>query len=548
MSKNLLKIKTGLTLLSVFLCFISGPAVAGEDWVFEPVLDTEIFYDGIKLHEISLPFKIGDRVFVKTYSLQTDTRVYGIYEITDGNVVPLFIADMDVPETDDPFSYIKAFDVQGEKVVFVGGGKKIASTGIFLFDGQTLTAVVGPTTKIPKRKINFKVLNDVFFSGDSIVFSGGKKSQEGVFRYKNGEVEMLIHEPVQHWTKKQRAKMTHLRVRSVDKILKMEGDVIAKVIKTRNGEPVTEHYKFTATGLKRFRLSPIDLVSYTGFAEVKGVQAYDSTLIFYGYDSAKLGGLYKLTSGDPELIADNTTRLWPEDSLFLEKVPGETMNVGDILNPAIEMEFKKSFEGIPFWRTTFSLFELEGMLPKHYIRSFLVGEEIFPIRPQRKSGELAGNIGRVIGAGIAAAIFGGGFIAPTVQNQTRLDVLRTQARLQGFSAQEVSWGNYFQTPLMAGTGGFSSNGEVVIFHAVNLKGQQGLFLFKDGMIENILNKGDLLPEGRVKHIYIAGDAFEGDSFMFWVELEEASGDLNQVLYTTKIPFAPGKTPPTPSSE
>jgi len=234
-------IKSG-ALLGFFLVLFSASAFAEEPYLFEKIISTADQNGGNKFVEISSPVYLDEKYYFKTISMGEDQEAfYSLYSYTKEDGLTLILdSSATLPETTDKISGILDFDVRGDEVVFIGIGESSYTLGIYLLKNGTLTRLVGGSKKMPSRSLYFKEINDVMFLGDGILYTGGRVEREGMYYYRGGQSELLIHQPLDVWAG--RKNLTHMKAMAISRLNRIDNEVVFSLRRSTGGQKWVEFY------------------------------------------------------------------------------------------------------------------------------------------------------------------------------------------------------------------------------------------------------------------------------------------------------------------
>lgn len=504
------------------------PAKADEPFTFTKIIATNEPSGQTNFAEISAPIFRNGKFYFKTLALGKKNKpLYSIYSYSPDEGLKLILdPSAKVPGTKYPFSTILDFDVKGDAIVFAGEADHSETLGIYLLQGGKITRLVGGPEKMPTRPLFFKEINDVTFLGDGFVYSGGREEREGLYYFKDGESTLLAHQPIEIWAG--RDNLEHMTVQSLSRLTRIDGDLVVSFQKKHSGDLYAAFYSFGSGGaLQPWHEDIQDTLRSAGVEEVGAVSGTAGHLLLLGFDKYLLGTLYQLDGGALETVASNETPLWTGGQTEVDRLAGKTLKAGDMILPSRELFFRKASTGFPFWRNVYTIYEMDGLYQDEYINGFVVMDEKHPLYENYKTGRWFSTL---LKAAIASYVGGAGAASIVVANDNTLFAKHApRGDLVLYASRAFSWENYFQVPLTAGDGGFATNGETTIFHGANLQGKEGLFLYKNGVVTKVLDNDDSLFGAKVLHIYVGFDAFQGDDFVFWVELSAGIGATRQVL-------------------
>jgi len=261
--------------------------------------------------------------------------------------------------------------------------------------------------------------------------------------------------------------------------------------------------------------------------EISAIAGTPDYQIFLGFGEDGLGSLFELSGNKPKKFIDNATSLWAPEETEVAQISGLEIIPGDVIPPSEELFFRKASNSFPFWHNVYTIYEMEGILQPEYINQFAVMDEYLPLYEDYKGGRWVSTMFQA-----AISYYVGGSVASSMvvaQRNTIFSKHSTRGKMGFYNSRNYSWDNYFQVPLTAGDGGFATNGQSTVFHAINLRNHQGLFLYEDGEITKILDNNGTLFGADIAHLYIGFDAFEGDDIIFWADLSRSDKNADQFL-------------------
>ena len=516
-------LKVPLVLFALATGFFVPPAKAEEIFSFQKIVSTIDRDVENRFVEISSPIFREGKHYFKTISLgKKDKPFFSIFSYTpEEGLTKIIDSSAKLPGTDRNMAILYDFDVRDGKVVLIADADRSETLGIYIVENDEITRIVGGPEKMPTRPLFFKQLNEVMFFGNGIVYTGGREMREGLYYYENGESTLLMHKPIAAWAR--RKGLTHKTVQSFSTINRV-GDQLVLSVEQGRGENIRlEFYTLDQqVQLTPWKPEEAEAGLFEKITFVGGITGTEERQVLLGFDEIGFGTLYSLSQGRLEIIANNSTALWPE-SPYPEVVPaqGTPFTAGEVLLPSHEMYFRKSNNTFPFWRNVYSVYEMEGMIPQSYIGYFFVFDEKVPLSQPYNSENWTLVLLAALAKESASAGSGGAFIK---EYDSAFGRMSRRSAVQGYASHLFDWSTYFQVPLTAGNGGYAASGDSVVFHGVNLYGHQGLFLHEGGEIKKILQKGDRLFGQPVKNLYIGHEGYEGDDILFWVEFEMGSPD------------------------